>query len=152
MGGVLHQLREPRRWWAIALAIWLVGAGWTWTSRVAVPSSDTSAVASPHEGFMAPDFTLETLNGQQLSLSSLHVQVVLVNLWSTWGGPCRFEMPTIERIYEAERARGLTVVAINATFQDSESGARDFARQYGLTFSIVLDRDGTVSRAYLLRA
>ncbi len=144
-------LRDPRRWTAIALAVLLLGAGWTWLSRVPEPTT-SNLTPSPREGFPAPDFQLDSLSGGRVSLSAYRGQVVVVNLWASWCGPCRSEMPMIQRVYAAERDRGLVVLAINGTFQDSEAAAQTFAAQYGLTFPILLDRDGAVSRTYQLRA
>lgn len=61
-------------------------------------------------------------------------------------------MPALQRIYESNRLRGLEVLAVNTTFQDSEAGAAEFAREFGLSFPVLLDRSGEVSRTYLLRA
>jgi peroxiredoxin len=146
-----HLLQDPRRWRAIALAVLLVGAGWTWLSRVAEPIA-SNRTPNPQEGFPAPEFQLDSLSDGRVSLSTYRSQVVVINLWASWCGPCRAEMPMIQRVYAAERNRGLVVLAVNGTFQDSEPAARAFATQYGLTFPILLDRDGAVSRRYQLRA
>jgi len=61
-------------------------------------------------------------------------------------------MPAIQRVYEKTRERGLEVLAVNTTFQDSEPAAADFIQELGLTFPVPLDRSGTVSRQYQLRA
>ena len=61
-------------------------------------------------------------------------------------------MPALQHFYEENRARGLEVVAVNTTFQDSESDAAAFVAEFGLTFPVALDRDCAASRAYLLRA
>ena len=76
----------------------------------------------------------------------------MVNFWASWCGPCRSEMPVIEQVYGDDHDRGLSVIAINTTFQNSQAEARAFARELGLTFPIVLDLDGSVSKTYLLRA
>jgi cytochrome c biogenesis protein CcmG/thiol:disulfide interchange protein DsbE len=149
---MLHLLRNPRRWWLISLAILLLGASWTWASRVSPSVADVGQIPSPREGFPAPDFTLATLDGAPVSLAAQRGKVVIVNLWASWCGPCRVEMPAIQRLYDAQRDQGLTVLAIHGTFQDSEANARAFADELGLTFPIVLDRDGEVSRRYRLRA
>ena len=54
--------------------------------------------------------------------------------------------------YEADRDRGLEIVAVDMTYQDSEADAQRFVEDFGLTFTIPLDRDGTVARQYLMRA
>ena len=148
---VLRLLRDRRRWFVVALGILALGSGWAWLSRVPIQGA-SSSVVSPREGFLAPDFTLKTLNGQMTSLSAQRGKVVVINLWASWCGPCRAEMPAIQKVYASERERGLTVLAVNGTFQDSASNAQAFAQQYGLSFPILLDTDGRVSRMYLLSA
>jgi peroxiredoxin len=61
-------------------------------------------------------------------------------------------MPAIQRVYESSMGRGLEVLAVNTTFQDSERAALDFTQELGLTFPVPLDRTGSVSRSYQLRA
>jgi peroxiredoxin len=61
-------------------------------------------------------------------------------------------MPALQAAYEADKDRGLVVLAVNMTHQDSERDAAEFVEQFGLTFPVALDRDGTVARQYLLRA
>jgi peroxiredoxin len=147
-----ERLRDPRRWWTFALALLLLGAGWTWVSRVPASAAAAGLAPSPRAGFPAPDFTREALDGGAIALSQHRGEVVVINLWASWCRPCRIEMPVIQKVYAADRDRGLEVLAVNGTFQDGETAARHFARELGLTFPILLDRDGRVSREYLLRA
>ena len=69
-----------------------IGAGGTENS-----AAETSA---PQKGFLAPDFTLKATDGKTYSLSDLHGQAVIINLWATWCPPCRAEMPAIQKLYE----------------------------------------------------
>lgn len=149
---MLWLLQDSRRWWAFTLAILLLGAGWTWLSRVPASVARAGQIPSPREGFPAPDFTLDTLGGESATLSAYRGKAVIVNLWASWCGPCRAEMPAIQKVYAANRERGLEVLAVNSTFQDSQADAQEFAQNLGLTFPILLDRDGAVSKRYLLRA
>lgn len=124
-----------------------------WIALTRVPPSAVPASAAPpglRQGFAAPDFTLETLDGSQLTLSKLRGHPVILNLWASWCLPCRVEMPAIERVYQRHREDGLVVVGLNVTAQDSEAAARAFAQEFGLTFPIVLDRDGAISARYEL--
>ena len=132
------------------VAVLVLAAAWIALTRVADSSSQASAQASPRTGFAAPDFTLDTLDGSRLSLSDLRGQPVMLNIWASWCMPCRVEMPAIERVYQRYRERGLVVVGLNATSQDSEAAARAFVDEFGLTFPIVLDRDGAASARYEL--
>jgi thiol-disulfide isomerase/thioredoxin len=124
-----------------------------WVALTRVPGSAAQAPAeppSPRRGFAAPDFTLETLDGPQLTLSELRGHPVMLNLWASWCLPCRVEMPAIERVYQRHREDGLVVVGLNVTSQDSEAAARLFVQEFGLSFPIVLDRDGAASARYEL--
>lgn len=143
---------DRRRWFASATVVLLAGVAWT--LRAATPAGFTTEehAPSPRVGFAAPDFTLDLLGGRHVTLSELRGMVVVVNLWASWCPPCRAEMPALQRVYEANRDRGLEIVAVNTTFQDTEAGADEFVREFGLTFLVALDRDGVASRSYLLRA
>lgn len=140
------------RWWAFSLAVLVLAGAWTWATRVPASAAGAQQVASPRTGFPAPDFTLDTPAGESISLAGQRGQVVIVNLWASWCLPCRAEMPAIQKVYLANRERGLQVLAVNSTYQDSEPAAVAFAEELGLTFPILLDSDGAVSRRYLLRA
>jgi len=129
----------------------ILGTVWTVISRVPEPSSQQSGPPpNPKEGFAAPDFTLDRLDGNQLTLSELRGHPVVLNLWASWCLPCRSEMPAIEKAYERYKDTGLMVVGLNMTSQDAESAARAFVQELGLTFPIVLDRDGSVRARYQL--
>ncbi|HRE28375.1 MAG TPA: TlpA disulfide reductase family protein, partial [Anaerolineales bacterium] len=79
-------------------------------------------------------------------------QVVIVNLWASWCGPCRAEMPALQSVYESLSAEGLVVLAVNSTAQDTEEAARAFVTEHALTFPVLLDREDSVSQAYRLRS
>jgi thiol-disulfide isomerase/thioredoxin len=150
---LLYTFRDGRRFAATLLATLALGFGWAWLSRA--PAAATTGGApppSPREGFSAPDFALDGLGGQQVRLADLRGQVVVVNLWASWCLPCRAEMPALERAYQAYRDAGLVVLAVNATDQDDERLAAEFAGELGLTFPILLDRAGEASARYRLQA
>jgi cytochrome c biogenesis protein CcmG, thiol:disulfide interchange protein DsbE len=147
---LLRLSANPVRWRGLILGVALLGAAWIWATRA--PQLPVDSTASPHAGFSAPDFTLQTLSGQDVTLSKLRGQAVVINLWASWCLPCRAEMPELDQVYAAYKGRGLTVLAVNSTFQDTESDARDFVQTLGLTMPVLLDLTGVVSRRYLLRA
>ncbi len=149
----LNQLiGDPIRWGAIVLGVLILGGIWIGVSQVPASATTSGAIPSPRVGFAAPDFTLETLEGDLVTLSDLRGKAVVVNLWASWCPPCRAEMPALQAAYEADHARGLEILAVNMTYQDREQDAQTFVQDFGLTFTIPLDRDGTVARQYLLRA
>lgn len=133
------------------IAILAISIAWTVYSRI--PTGDIQIgqmSANPREGFTAPDFSLDLLGGGRVSLSQLRGKAVVVNVWASWCPPCRAEMPAIEKVYQAYKDMGLVVIGLNTTYQDSEADAAAFVREFGLTFPIVLDRDGAVNRRYLV--
>ncbi len=144
--------QDTRRWTVFMVVVLTLGTTWTFLSRVPPAATTGGAPPSAREGFSAPDFTLDLLGGGQVTLSELRGKVVMVNLWASWCPPCRAEMPAIEKVYRANKDRGFEVLAVNSTVQDSEADAAAFVQNFGLTFPIPLDRTGTVSARYLLRA
>ena len=145
-------IQDGRRWTAVIVAALLLGSLWIWASVVPDAATTGGLVPSPREGFPAPDFTLDTLDGSQMTLSDFRGKVVMVNLWASWCPLCRAEMPAIEQIYQENKDQGFEVLAVNTTYQDSESAAAQFVQEFGLTFPILLDRNGTVSKRYQLQA
>ncbi|MBU4225323.1 MAG: TlpA family protein disulfide reductase [Chloroflexi bacterium] len=145
---ISRPIRRTINWTTWAL---ILGVLWTYISRVPATFTTLSGTPpSPKEGFSAPDFTLDLLGGGQITLSELRGQPVVLNLWATWCGPCREEMPTIEKVYRDYKDLGLVVIGLNLTSQDSEQAVAAFVQELGLTFPIALDRDGSVSNRYQL--
>src|SRR3990172_3559006 len=145
-------LSDPRRWGVLVAVVLSAGAIWTGLSAVPMQGVSGGATSAPREGFLAPDFRLTLLGGGEVALSELRGQVVIVNLWASWCPPCRAEMPALQEAYEAYRDRGLEILAVNTTYQDSQAAAARFVLEYGLTFPVPMDQTGEVSRSYLLRA
>lgn len=133
--------------WTLALLA-LLGVAWIAVSRAgpAGQRADASSASLPREGYQAPDWALESLDGEQFTLTGLRGQVVILNFWATWCPPCRQEMPAIEEVYRTYRDRGLAVMAINV--QEAEQETRAFVDEMGLTFPVLPDRDGSVSTLY----
>lgn len=100
----------------------------------------------PEVGAPAPDFTLQTPQGESVSLSDLRGQVVLINFWATWCAPCRVEMPAIQARYNRG---GFTVLAID--FDESADLVQAFVDELGLTFTVLLDPGGDVQNLYRVR-
>ncbi len=130
----------------------VLGSAWVWFARAPASATTGGRIPSPREGFAAPDFTLQTLAGEPVTLSEFRGQVVVVNLWASWCPPCREEMPALERAYQALPPEGVEFLAVNTTYQDSLTEAASFAERYGLSFPILTDQTGEVARLYQLRA
>jgi peroxiredoxin len=103
---------------------------------------------APEKGAMAPDFLLEDLDGGEVRLSDLRGRPVVINFWATWCAPCRKEMPQFVAAYDKYRDEGLVIVAVN--LQEGKSIAGKFADDYGMDFTVAVDRDGEVGDQYRL--
>jgi peroxiredoxin len=98
------------------------------------------------EGQMAPNFELEAYDGGETLLTDFRGQPVVLNFWAEWCRECRREMPQFVVAADAYADEGLVVVAVNQ--QEGKGTIEDFVEDYGLTFPVLLDRDGDVGEAY----
>ncbi|MCW7538588.1 TlpA family protein disulfide reductase [Aquabacterium sp. A7-Y] len=118
------------------------------TLTLALCTALPATAAGPQSA--APDFTLRSLQGQNLRLQEQRGRVVMINFWATWCGPCREEMPHLNRLYEKYRGSGFTVLAVNV--DEDGRNAASMATKLGLKFPVLFDSDKTVSRLYDLKA
>ncbi len=132
--------------------ILLAGLVWIFASADKTNSATAGRIPAPQKGFLAPEFKLETSDGQSIALTDYRGKAVLVNLWATWCPPCRAEMPTIEKVYQEYQNQGLVVLGVNSTIQDDPTAIAPFVKQYNITFPILLDINGEASDLYELRS
>ena len=102
--------------------------------------------ASGGETEAAPDFTVETFEGETLRLSDLRGQVVVLNFWASWCPPCRWEMPFFETISQEYKERD--VVFLGIAMSDTMKDAGDFADAAGVTYPLALDATNEIARDY----
>ncbi|MGD2162934.1 MAG: TlpA disulfide reductase family protein [Anaerolineales bacterium] len=145
-------LESRPRFYALLVVTFIMGVAWIVVSAADEAQTTSGQIPSPRQGFLAPDFSLNTLEGQQITLSELRGDPIIVNLWASWCPPCRAEMPAIQKVYDQNQARGLQVLAVNMTYQDSETAAEAFVQEYELSFPVLLDMTGMVGNGYQMRA
>ncbi|EDL63176.1 peroxiredoxin family protein [Bacillus sp. SG-1] len=104
----------------------------------------------PGEGDAAPDFTLTTLSGEEVSLSDYKGKKVILNFWATWCPPCKAEMPHMQDYYEEYHEKAnVEMLAVNlTTIDEGRAAIEGFVEEYGLTFPIPLDEEGTQGTIY----
>ncbi len=135
-GGVLILLGVLSAVWGASRSTAAAGGG----------GAPASAIPMEVPARPAPALSLQTLDGQPVSLDDFRGQVVLLNNWATWCPPCKAEMPDLEAYHEAHKDEGFTVIAVNAG--DPPGDVRAFARSYGLTFPVWPDPNTETLRAF----
>jgi thiol-disulfide isomerase/thioredoxin len=94
----------------------------------------------------APNFTLKSMGGNNLKLSEMTGNVVLINFWASWCGPCREEMPLLNALHKKYQPLGFTVLGVNV--EENVDGARSFLKNVPVDFPILLDNTNEVSKRY----
>jgi peroxiredoxin len=112
-----------------------------------VPANDEARVGP---GTPVPDYAARTIDGSvpERRLADLRGQVVLVNIWATWCPPCLEELPSMQRLWDAYRDRGLRVIAVSIDDTDADDLIREFVSEHGLTFEILHDPAATIMDAF----
>jgi peroxiredoxin len=96
----------------------------------------------------APDFTLENVHGESISLRDLEGKIVMLNFWATWCGPCLIEIPHLQAVYDSRSGEDLVLLAID--IGESASTVKKFIDDRGITFPILLDTQAKVANKYCL--
>jgi thiol-disulfide isomerase/thioredoxin len=109
--------------------------------------TDHAEIGGPAEGAAAPELRVFAPDGTPATLAGLRGQVVLVDFWATWCGPCQVSMPRIEELWRAHRPRGFTVMSIDVDGRRDAANAATFMGQRALTTPLFLD-DGPAQKAY----
>jgi peroxiredoxin len=132
-------------WIFVAVSLLLLGL-----SLVILQAGGSRAALEvrPEVGYLAPDFALPSLDGKTVRLSDFRgTKGVFLNFWATWCGPCRLEMPTMEKAYQEYKGRGLEILAVSID-AGPKSVVKNFMQELKLTFPALLDPDMEVLRGY----
>jgi peroxiredoxin len=138
----------------VGLVLIIAGVGFlgarVWSSYRPLGADDTgpSVDAPVPAGEIATDFKLKNLAGQSVELSALKGKVVFLNVWATWCGPCREEMPSLESLYESFKNRKDFVMLAVSQDRNGRQAVQPYVEQNHLHFEVLLDPDNTVGDAY----
>ena len=106
----------------------------------------TSLASSGLAGMPAPDFALKSSTGENLRLSEYRGDVVMINFWATWCGPCRQEMPLLDELYTRYERVGFSLLGVN--IDDDSRRAMDMISELGVHFPVLFDNRKEVSKLY----
>lgn len=110
----------------------------------------TSLASSGLEGQTAPDFALKSSTGENLRLSEYRGDVVMINFWATWCGPCRQEMPLLDELYTRYERVGFNLLGVN--IDDDSRRAMQMIEELGVNFPVLFDSRKEVSKLYEVEA
>lgn len=110
-------------------------------ARSAAPSGDTSV------GSAMPAYSAQTLDGKAFDLASERGNVVLLNLWATWCGPCRFEIPELQKMNDQYAPQGFKVIGVSLDDSEPEMVKR-FVSDQKMTYPILLDPEGKLANIF----
>ena len=114
---------------------------------IALAAMFASAAFAASSSGPAPGFKLNGRGGKTIDLTQFKGQVVMINFWATWCGPCRQEMPLLEDIHKKYKAMGFTMLGVNVE-PDSAAAEAWLTKQKPVTFPIAFDTDSKVSKLY----
>lgn len=117
---------------------------------ISIFASSVFAATALKEPEEAPDFTLKSLKGSNLKLSEFRGDVVMINFWATWCGPCRQEMPILNDLYLKYRDMGFTLLGVNV--EKNTTKAANMIRDLKVVFPVLFDTENSVSKLYKVEA
>ncbi len=100
------------------------------------PGNEVREIKGTLVGQPAPNFTLKTIEGEELSLKDFKGKVVLINFWATWCPPCKEELPFFEKIYKKYKDKGFVILAVNTDPENLQNFLEDFGTKF--TFPILI--------------
>lgn len=130
----------------VAIIFWPVEVTAT-NSSVPTAQDDIEATTLIHAGDIAPDFTVEMLDGSKVTLSELRGKVVLVGFWATWCPPCRLELSHMQKDV-IDRFAGKDLVVLPISRGEKRKTVEDYIAKMGYTFPIGLDGDQSIYKKY----
>lgn len=130
---------------AVVLGLLIVEAVALWQPRLKSSTGD----ATLRTGTQAPDFSMRGLDGKEVKLSLLRGKIVVLNMWAPWCPLCRAQMPVLEAMYKAQgSSSAASFELIGVAIQSEPSNVSAFAKEFGITFPIVVDTQNAVTELY----
>lgn len=118
----------------------------TWLAAAAIVTLVAAPLSAAMKQSAAPDFTLKSVDGENLKLSEHRGEVVLINFWASWCGPCRQEMPILSELHDKYKSLGFTVLGVNV--EEDPGKAMKLLEEQPVSFPVLLDSNSVVSKQY----
>lgn len=126
---------------AVVLAICATALSGAWSAAC------TGSARGVEVGDRVPEYSAQSLSGQEIAFADHRGEVVLINVWATWCGPCRVEMPPIQNLYSRFKDQGFTVLAVSIdTGPSYKEKVEEFVREFELDFPVLLDPESRIGR------
>lgn len=111
----------------------------------------SASTPGPQVGMMAPDFEFKDAADKTVSLSDLQGKPIVLNFWATWCGPCKTEMPIIQKLADDGMVAGGGLILLTVNCGDSAETVNNFMQEYGYSFPVLLDTTKNIMRTYNVR-
>lgn len=118
----------------------------TFVFILAAVFSFSAPVGAAEMSGLAPDFTLKSNSGKNVKLSELRGEVVMINFWASWCGPCRQEMPLLDSLYKQYKDYGFTLLGVNV--DEQQAAADKLLKQIPVSFPVLYDASSSVVELY----
>jgi cytochrome c biogenesis protein CcmG/thiol:disulfide interchange protein DsbE len=137
-------------WIILTVVVLILGGAWIDLTRVPPGEANpTGKPPAPQIGHPAPDFSLNALDGGEVTLSDFRGQPIVLNFWATWCPPCRAEVPALQAASESFAGEA---VILGVDVGENPATVQRFAEEHGVTYPVALDQSAQVAQAYRVRA
>jgi thiol-disulfide isomerase/thioredoxin len=148
MGTIQREMKRiMKRAWAMVTVIAILTVLAVNQNQMGAARTSAASEERPKIGYLAPAFELPDLEDRPVRAGGASDKLTMINFWASWCGPCILEAPDLQELHERHKDR-LRLLGVNSTKYDREREARAFVDEHGLTFTILMDRDGTVTELY----
>ena len=115
--------------------------------KAAAPAAAQNAQPGTEVGSIMPEYSAMWLDGTKFELNERRDKVVLLNLWATWCGPCRYEIPELQALHDKYAPKGFEVVGVSVDESGVEA-VRDFVKEHKMAYPVVLDAEGKLANVF----
>lgn len=136
-----------KRLLVVITSLIILAGVWTLVGNFTTETVHSEAEVGVEVGMQAPDFTINNVNGDEVSLSDYRGTKVFLNFWASWCPPCKEEMPAIQKLHK--NYDNIKVVTVNSG--EGKDKVLNYLMEYNFSFTTLLDKNRKVTTDYLIR-